>query len=273
MKNNSIIGWLALLVLVPAGQVSAQSWSAKSIEKHRGNTSEVMTKSSQGVKLLIAPLVKTAQDKDSASGKKASPAQAQSGMTLLARPQVQALDHEFWIYDAQVSLYSDPDFDGYYHHFSVEFDADTVFEHADVYARLYLGRGEVFQEFHTSSVFHIDGESSDDSFEVDSELLTGFPSGDYELLIELYDALNDELVATLDGNSDADLYSLALESADFEEVYGEPMVVIVHENGGSMAYLTLLLLPLALYRKRGVFNKDNKVYVPLLFLRSVSSIT
>jgi hypothetical protein len=100
------------------------------------------------------------------------------------------------------------------------------------------------------SVFHIDGESSDDSFEVDSELLTGFPSGDYELLIELYDALNDELVATLDGNSDADLYSLTLESTDFEEVYVEPTVVIVHENGGSMAYLTLLLLPLALYRQQ-----------------------
>ena len=249
MKSKSKILFSALLAFVAAGQVSAQSWSAKSVEKHLGNTSEAMTKSSEGAKQLIEPLAQTAQSKTSASGQSATYPQVQSAITLLARPQQQALDHEFWIFDAQVTLYSDTDFDTYYHHFSVEFDADTVFEHADVYARLYLGRGEVFQEYHTSSVFHIDGESTQDSFEVDSELLTGFPSGDYEVLIELYDAVNDELVATLDGDSDADLYALALESEDFEEVYVAPPVVIVHEYGGSMAYLTLLLLPLAIYRK------------------------
>jgi hypothetical protein len=250
MKNSSRILLSGILAFGVVGQASAQSWSTKSVEKHLGNTSEVITKSSEAAKNVNDPLTKTAQGKNSASQQSTSFAQSQSAITLLARPQVQALDHEFWIYDAQVTLYSDPDFDGYYHHFSVEFDADTVFEHADVYARLYLGRGEVFQEYHTSSVFHINGESTEDSFEVDSELLTGFPSGDYELLIELYDAVNDELVATLDGNSDADLYLLALESEDFEEVYVEPRVVIIDENGGSMAYLTLLLLPLALYRLR-----------------------
>ena len=256
MKNKKIILLSTMLTLATSGQVSAQSWSAKSIEKHLGNTSEVMTKSSEGAKHLPDPLTRTAQNKSSAVSQKTDSLQAKKAISLFARSRTQVLDHEFWIYDAQVTLYSDPDFDGYYHHFSVEFDADTVFEHADVYARLYLGRGEVFNEYHTSSVFHIDGESSDDSFEVDSELLTGFPSGDYEMLIELYDALNDELVATLDGNSDADLYSLTLESTDFEEVYVEPTVVIVHENGGSMAYLTLLLLPLALYRQQKKFTTE-----------------
>jgi hypothetical protein len=248
MKNKPLLMLSALLALAVTGQVSAQNWSAKSIEKHLGNTSGAVIKSSEPSTNALVPLAMTAQVKNSPTQKNSLSPAAQKAITLTARPQ--ALHNEFWIYDAQVTLYSDLDFDGYYHHFAVEFDGDTVFAHAEVYARLYLARREVFEEYHTSSVFHINGESTEDSFVVESELLTGFPSGDYEVLIELYDALNDELVATLDGNNDADLYALPLESESFEDVYVEPSVVVIHESGGSMAYLSLLLLPFALFRKR-----------------------
>jgi hypothetical protein len=229
------------------------SWSARSTEKQFENRSAKIEKSSEGSEAKSKTSGANTLQKGTSTQSTAN-LQSQAAFTLLARPQVQNLDHEFWIYDAQVTLYSDEDYDGYYHHFSVEFDADTVFEHADVYARLYLGSGDVFQEYHTTSVFHIDGESSEDGFEVDSELLTGFPSADYEVLIELYDAFNDELVATYDGNNDADLYSLSLESYDFDKVYAPPPVVIVHENGGSMAYLSLLLFSLMIVRFRRKLN-------------------
>jgi hypothetical protein len=252
MKIQTIIITSGLLAFSAMSWANAENWSAKSSEKQFDKQSLIFEKSSAPATELD---VQTTQSKKPLAAKSKLDLsnnkiiQQQAARSLSARPQVQNLNHEFWIYDATVTLYSDVDFDGYYHHFSVEFDADTIFEHADVYARLYLSRGDTFQEYHTTSVFHLDGESELDFFEVDSELLSGFPSGDYEVLIELYDAFSDELVATLDGNDDADLYFLSLESQDYEVVYVEPQVVVVRESGGSFAYLGLLLLPFILFRK------------------------
>ena len=258
MKIRTLIlscGLLAFNTALLANTANTATWSAKSSEKQFDKHSVVFEKSSAPVKSSIGIDTQATQGKNTLATQykldliNNKTIQEQAARSLSARPQVQNLEHEFWIYDATVTLYSDVDYDGYYHHFSVEFDADTIFEHADVYARLYLSRGDVFQEYHTTSVFHIDGESELDSFEVDSELLSGFPSDDYEVLIELYDAYSDELVATLDGNDDADLYFIMLESENFEVVYVEPQVVVVRESGGSFGYLSLLLLPFLLFRK------------------------
>ena len=71
------------------------------------------------------------------------------------------------------------------------------------------------------------------------------------MLIELYDAYSDELVAVYDGNDDADLFLLSIESQEYETTQG----IIVHEHGGSVGLLGLLLIPLLLmmrkYKKRG----------------------
>uniref|UniRef100_UPI0030F37114 GlyGly-CTERM sorting domain-containing protein n=1 Tax=Paraglaciecola sp. TaxID=1920173 RepID=UPI0030F37114 len=74
-----------------------------------------------------------------------------------------------------------------------------------------------------------------------------FPTGDYEILIELYDTYTDEVVAILDSYSDPDLYLLTLESKDYE--YIEP-VIIIDEHGGSMGFFSLLLLPMLAWRRR-----------------------
>ena len=139
--------------------------------------------------------------------------QAKQKATPMSRPldvQSRSDSLDFWIYDASVSFNFDADYDGYYSTFTVEFDADTYFDVAQVYARLYLSAGDVFQEYHTSSLFYIYGDSSSDSLVVESDLITGFPSGDYELLNELYDASTDELVEVYDGYNDADLTLLTL---------------------------------------------------------------
>ena len=255
MKIKTLILSSGLFFFSSVLWADTESWSAKSREKQLDTQSDYIEKSSVATKSVLnlagqatqSKNTLAAQDKSVLSNNKAI--QKQAARSLSIRPQVQNLEHEFWIYDATVSLYTDADYDGYYHYFAVEFDADTIFEHADVYARLYLSRGDIFKEYHSTSIFHIDGESELDSFVVESELLSGFPSDDYEVLIELYDAYSDELVATLDGNDDADLYLLSLESEDYEVVYVEPHVVLVGHGGGSLAYLSLLLLPFILFRK------------------------
>ena len=98
-------------------------------------------------------------------------------------------DHiDYWFYDAWVTLYGDRDYDGYFYGFSLEFDADTAYYQAPVYAIVYLGKNDFYEPFHVTSVFTLFGESSDDSVLLESELETGYPTGDYDILIELIDA-------------------------------------------------------------------------------------
>lgn len=170
--------------------------------------------------------------------------QAAAAMTRPVGATSRNIDSDFWIYDAFVTFDVDQDYDGYYSSFTVEFDADTYFANAEVYARLYLSRGDVFEEYHTSSLYLIHGDSSHDSLVIESDLVTGFPSGDYELMIELYDAQTDELVAIYDGYNDADLTLLTLESRSYEV----STVVVTREHGGAFGYLMLLLVPAALLR-------------------------
>lgn len=230
------------LIFTCSAHAQTSPWLVQSTETQNYITSQVMTKTSIS---KANSLVQTMDKGESASQTKSQALQLQTAISLQARPVLTHYEHEFWIYDAWVTLRNDLDYDGFSYRFSLEFDADTLYQEADVYARLYLSRGEVFNEYHTSSVFTIFGETAEDSLIVDSELLEGFPTGDYEILIELYDAYTDELVAILDGNDDPDLYLLTLESKNYE--YVEPVVVV---HGGSVGYLTLLLLPLLAFRRR-----------------------
>lgn len=222
---------LALLLIGQLAHADTQERSARSKDTQLGEVKGEIEKKRQPdaasqaqghtAKQLAAPLIRQAGDRRN-------------------------LGTDFWIFDAWVTLDIDEDFDGFYSGFSLEFDADTVFTSADVYARLFLSRGDVFEEYHTTSVFRINGDSSQDSLLVESDLLTGFPADDYELLIELYDAFDDSLVAVFDGYNDADLSLLPLESRSFDAP--EPVTVISTESGGSFGYLMLLLVPLLLRR-------------------------
>ena len=149
--------------------------------------------------------------------------------------------NEFWIYDSWVSLQHDLDYDGYFSTFSVEFDADTIFVDAPVYAVLYLGQNGVYDAIHVSSEFFIFGEDSSDSFVIESTLVSGFPSYDYDILLELYDAQTEQLVAFSDGYDNAEFAFVPLESETNEYIV-EDTVVIVEEHGGSMSWLALCFI-------------------------------
>ncbi|WP_416306738.1 choice-of-anchor H family protein [Neptunicella sp. SCSIO 80796] len=229
---------LATLLLSCSFLSSAEQkpeWKTRSIEKQFSQSRAVTTKSSTQLA--------SSADSTPMLSKQQAPAQ-----TLAARPVID--DPDFWIYDAWVTLEKDTDYDGYYHNIILEFDADTVYAHASVYARLYLSSGGDFYEYHTTDYFHIDGENSQDSYVVETDLLEGFPPNDYELLIELYDTDTDELVATLDGYDDADLYLLPLESNNHEHRSGG-QVTVTTEHGGSLGLCAaIMLLIFACYRHR-----------------------
>src|SRR5690606_21848838 len=149
-------------------------------------------------------------------------------------------DH--WIYDAGIELFVDADNDGYYRYLRVTFDVDSYFRTAWVYAALYLSPdGVVWELLHETDDFRVHGETPDDAYEVETELVSGYPPGDYDLLIEIYDAdtgvFADELGPAQ--TSAFALLPLEDESHDLPE-----SVIIVHEHGGggALGWPALLLL-------------------------------
>lgn len=168
------------------------------------------------------------------SSKQAARVEQHANTTKSSSDIVISSVNEFWIYDSWVSLQHDLDYDGYFSTFSVEFDADTIFVDAPVYAVLYLGQNGVYDAIHVSSEFFIFGEDSSDSFVIESTLLSGFPSYDYDILLELYDAQTEQLVAFSDGYDNAEFAFVPLESETNE--------YIVEEHGGSMSWLALCFI-------------------------------
>lgn len=214
---------------------SNNDWQAASSQQQFTERSQQVAKASSGV------IKRPSNATHSAQG---SPA-----VKKLKRTSQQQIHPDFWVYEAWVSYQHDLDYDGYFSSFTLEFDADTNYVSRELYARLYLGRGENFYEYHTTDIFRIFGDAQNDSLVVDSELISGFPSYDYEVLIELYDAHNNQLVASFDGYNDADLTLVSLESKDYEE---QKVIVISSESGGSLGGVSLLglLTLLALRRKK-----------------------
>jgi hypothetical protein len=143
----------------------------------------------------------------------------------------------FTIADAQTVMSWDDDDDGFYHRLRVSFDPDVSGAEAWVYARLYLSlEGGPWNHYYTTEVFPINGDASDDAYEVVTRLLDGYPTGYYDVLIELYDADYDLLVLNYGPYEDRDLAVLPLEDS-YRDSYEEG-------GGGGAAGPGFLLLML-----------------------------
>ncbi|MEJ2622936.1 MAG: choice-of-anchor H family protein [Candidatus Thiodiazotropha sp.] len=153
-------------------------------------------------------------------------------------------DPDFSIFDARTVISRDDDDDGYYHRLSVSFDPDVVSGRAWVYAELYLSlEGGPWNRYYTTESFPIDGDDSEDDYEVVTRLTDGYPSGYYDVLIELYDADNEDFLAEYGPYDDRDLSALPLEDSyrDGDDHY--------HGGGGALGLSMLLLVLLTrLYR-------------------------
>lgn len=148
---------------------------------------------------------------------------------------------EFWFYDVSVELFSDFDRDGYFYGIDLAFDADTQYIVADVYAVIYLSyEFGPWNEYAATEDFTIFGASGDDEYFVQSELISGYPTGYYDILIELFDAYDNTFVASFGPEQTSRLSSLPLEDAA-RDAPSVTTVVINTGGGGSLGWLTLLI--------------------------------
>lgn len=128
------------------------------------------------------------------------------------------LNH-LYFYDAAVFLYEDDDGDGHYSKIRVDFDVDAAYDdYYDVYAQLFIRRiGDAdWTHYYTTDVFEVYADSGSDEYSVTTRLNTGFPPGDYEILIDLFEYGYSDLVDTLDPYDDYDLGNLPLEDKSYE---------------------------------------------------------
>lgn len=154
----------------------------------------------------------------------------------------------FRVYDAHTRLYDDRDHDGYYSYLQLDFDVDTDFEVADIYADIWLidSYGDETLLFATE-VFTIYGHSGIDDYRVEAELVAGFDPDLYDVLIEVFDAYDDSLVAHHGARESSAMSLLPMESVHQDDWRRE---VHAHGGGGRLKAGWLLLAAAALGLRR-----------------------
>lgn len=158
-----------------------------------------------------------------------------------------------WIYDATTDLFTDRDGDGYFRFLRVRFDADTIYTRTWVYAEIYLSAdGDSWEHLYSTQDFWIEGTSPDDDYEVETELVSGYSTARYDVLIELYDADTGELVDEYGPNENpTDFELLPLEDSGRDgAVVALPPVTHTSGGGGSFSWLGVLGLLGALALRR-----------------------
>lgn len=156
----------------------------------------------------------------------------------------------FEIFDAWIALSGDLDDDGFYHRIKVTFDADVDTELETVYAKLYLSHeGGDWYQYADSDLFEIHYDSVEDTYQVLTELIEGYPSGYYDVLIELHSLHHSGIVASRIILTDEYGYSITLEDLEHDEVYPEESYSESYSESGygvsgsfSISVLCMLIL-------------------------------
>ncbi len=168
-----------------------------------------------------------------------------------------ALNSFFWFYTADVELFIDRDLDGYFTGIDLLFDADTYYDVADVYAVLYLSyEYGPWNEYAETEVFTIFGSSAGDEYVVETDLVEGYPTGNYDILIELYDAYDNTLVATFGPEDTSELAILPLEDIGRDTPAGTTQIVVNSGGGGSPSWLLLGLLGAGALRRKAQLSAE-----------------
>lgn len=157
-----------------------------------------------------------------------------------------------YVYEATTDLFSDHDGDGYFHRLRVRFDADSVTTNARVYAEIYVSAdGKAWELLYTTKDFTVFGTDPDDDYEVETDLVSGYSAGQYDVLIELHDAADGTLLDEY-GPNESPMFSLL----PLEDMGRDGIVVDTggghggHGGGGAVSWLMLPGLVGALWWKR-----------------------
>lgn len=151
---------------------------------------------------------------------------------------------DFWFYLADVELYADDDRDGFYSGIDLLIDVDTYYSVADIYAVAYLSyEGGPWEEYAATEDFTIFGSSGSDDYVVVTDLVSGYPRGQYDLLVEIFDARDDAFLASIGPDETSELAFLPLEDMNRDApVTTETRITVNNGGGGSLGLLTLLAL-------------------------------
>jgi hypothetical protein len=146
-----------------------------------------------------------------------------------------------YVFEAMTDLFYDVDSDGYFHQLRVRFDADTIFDTSWIYAKIFVSAdGNSWEQVFETADFVIHGSDPDDDYEVETELVSGYSTGLYDVLIELYDADDGTLVDEFGPNESSDFSLLPLEDAVRDGAEPDPLPPIDDDGGGgAVSWLTL----------------------------------
>lgn len=157
-----------------------------------------------------------------------------------------------YVYEATTDAFADRDADGYFRYLRVRFDVDSIYSSSWVYAEIYLSAdGNAWEHLYSTQDFEVFGSDPEDDYEVETELVSGYVAGLYDVLIEIYDADTGELVDEFGPNESSEFSLLPLEDATRD---GAPLPPPDehHGGGGAVSWLGLagLLGALTLRRRR-----------------------
>lgn len=151
--------------------------------------------------------------------------------------------HHVWIYSVDITMYDDPNHNGYFNRLVVDFDVDTAYDHERIYAVLSLTDPNGYTtDYFVTDNFNIYGESESDEYQVDTVLTSNWPADGYDLSIHIYDAYTGEVLAYVDKYDAPQLRYLTLESLDYE--YADPQymsvfkanLLLLHDGDGDGFY-------------------------------------
>lgn len=157
-----------------------------------------------------------------------------------------------WISSIGTLLHDDADTDGYYNGFSLTVDADSAYQHIDVYLTIDVQLGGQHRErLHSGSDFTLYRQSLTDGYRIDIDLLRNYPAGHYDLWVELHDAYDHRTLDTVGADDFNNLYSLPLESRDMDYLPANLQAprpanddIAVTEHAGSAGFAMLILMGL-----------------------------
>ena len=148
----------------------------------------------------------------------------------------------FWFYLVEVELYGDSDRDGYYSGIDLLFDVDTYYSVADIYAVAYLSfDGGPWEEYAVTEDFTVFGASGTDDYVIVTDLVSGYPTGDYDILVEVFDANTSEFLAWSGPEDTTELAFLPLEDMNRDAPTTETRITVNSGGGGSIDLMFLLL--------------------------------
>jgi hypothetical protein len=140
---------------------------------------------------------------------------------------------DFSISKANVSLHSDSDFDGYYRGIQLSFDANVYSGRTQVYAEIYLSfEGGPWNHLYTTDRFNLAGNTRLDEYVVETELDSGYPTGYYDILIELYAARSGLFLLDYGPYDNRELSALPLEDWHHDSINGGDNSYGFYGSGG-----------------------------------------